>query len=380
MAEKIRLGLVFGGRSGEHEVSLMSARSVLKVINKEKYEVTLIGITPEGKWIAGGDPMKALTGRTLTDVSEATLLGPAAGHRALMQVEEAEETPDSRAVVRLSSIAELDVVFPVLHGTFGEDGTVQGLLELANIPYVGAGVLGSALGMDKGVFKDVMRAHQIPVLDYFVALRREIEHEVEDVVKRAEVMSGYPIFTKPANLGSSVGITKCRDRAGLREGLREAARYDRRVLVERGLENAREIEVSVLGNDYPIASVPGEVVPKDEFYTYEAKYIRDDSELLIPAPVSSRLADEARRYAMAAFKAIDCAGMFRCDLLLNRDTGELYLNEVNTIPGFTRISMYPKLWEASGIPYPELIDRLIELALERQAEKDQTVRSYEVKG
>ena len=371
--KKIRVGLIFGGRSGEHEVSLMSARSVLKAIDREKYEVTLIGITPQGKWVAGGDPLKALTGRTMDDVSEATLLGPAPGHRALMKM---SEDPQHRGV-QLSEIAELDVVLPLLHGTFGEDGTVQGLLELLDLPYVGAGVLGSSLGMDKGLFKDVMRANNIPVVDSFVALRREIEQDLEDVLIRAEGMSNYPIFTKPANLGSSVGITKAHDLSELAQGLHEAARYDRRVLVERGLDRGREIEVSVLGNDAPIASVVGEVVPGDEFYTYAAKYIRDDSKLLIPAPISPELAEEAQRLAVAAFRAIDCAGMARCDFLLERETGFLYLSEINTIPGFTQISMYPKLWEASGISYTELLDRLIGLALERQADKDQTVRSYE---
>ncbi len=372
-AEKLRVGVIFGGRSGEHEVSLMSARSVLDAIDREKYEVTLIGITPQGRWIAGGDPLQALTGRTMDDVSEAILLGPAPGHRALMKI---SENPEDRAV-QLSTIVELDVVFPLLHGTFGEDGTVQGLLELLDLSYVGAGVLGSSLGMDKGVFKDVMRANEIPVVDSFIALRREIEQDLPAVLRRAEDMSSYPIFTKPANLGSSVGITKCHDRSELVQGLREAARYDRRVLVERGLDRAREIEVSVLGNDDPIASVPGEVVPGDEFYSYEAKYIRDDSQLLIPAPISAELTREARRLAVAAFKAIDCAGMARCDFLLERESGELYLSEINTIPGFTPISMYPRLWEASGIPYTGLIDRLIELALERQTDKDRTVRSYE---
>ncbi len=374
-AKKIRLGLIFGGRSGEHEVSLMSARSVLKAIDKDKYEVTLIGITPEGKWIAGGDPLRALTGKTLDQVSQATLLGTAPDQRALLRVQ-----PDpARHVVQLSAMTELDVIFPLLHGTFGEDGTVQGLLELADIPYVGAGVLGSALGMDMGVFKDVMRANRIPVLDSMIVLRREIEADPADVLIRAQIMCDFPIFTKPANLGSSVGVSKCHDETELQAGLQEAARYDRRVLVERGLERPREIEVSVLGNDEPLASVPGEVVPKDEFYSYEAKYIRGDSDLLIPAPISAELTEDVRRHAVAAFRALDCAGMARCDFLLDRESGDLYLNEINTIPGFTQISMYPRLWQASGLPYPELIDRLVELALERQAEKDRTVRTYEVK-
>lgn len=374
MTRKIRLGLILGGRSGEHDVSLMSARSVLKAIDPQKYEVTLIGITREGKWIAGGDPLEALSGQALDEVSEAALLGDP-GHRALMQIRGEPGLPSAR----LSSITELDVVFPLLHGTFGEDGTVQGLLELANLPYVGAGVLSSALGMDKGVFKDLMRAHQVPVVEWLVALRRDIEHRIDRVLEQAEALCAYPIFTKPANLGSSVGVSKCRDREQLAAGLRLAAEYDRRVLVERGIHPARELEVSVLGNDDPLASVVGEVIPVGEFYSYEAKYIDEGSELLIPAPIAPEAAEAVQRHALTAFRAMDGAGMARVDFLMDRDSGELFLNEINTIPGFTQISMYPKLWEASGIAYPALIDRLVTLALERQSEKDRTKRSYEAK-
>lgn len=370
MTRKIRLGLILGGRSGEHDVSLMSARSVLKAIDPQKYEVTLIGITREGKWIAGGDPLEALSGQALDEVSEAALLGDP-GHRALMQIRGEPGLPSAR----LSSITELDVVFPLLHGTFGEDGTVQGLLELANLPYVGAGVLSSALGMDKGVFKDLMRAHGVPVVDWVVALRRDIEAGLDEAVARSEALGPYPLYTKPANLGSSVGINKCHDRDELIAGLREAAEYDRRVLVEVGIDRARELEVSVLGNDDPVASVVGEVVPSDEFYSYEAKYVDAGSRLLIPAPIASETARDIQRHALTAFRAIDCSGMARVDFLLDKDSGGLYLSEVNTIPGFTKISMYPKLWEASGLPYGQLIDRLVALALERQAEKDRTKRS-----
>ncbi|MBI3361851.1 MAG: D-alanine--D-alanine ligase [Chloroflexi bacterium] len=373
MVKKIKVGLIFGGRSGEHEVSLMSARSVMKAIDQEKYDVIPIGITKEGKWIAGGDPMKALTGKTMNDVSEATLLSDP-GHRALMQVRPAG--PGDTAVT-LSSITEVDVMFPVLHGTFGEDGTVQGLLELANIPYVGAGVVGSAVGMDKAVFKDVMRANGIPVPEHVLLTRAEIERDPGGAARKVEAALRFPIFCKPANLGSSVGVTKAHDRAELIAGLREAARWDRRVLAERGI-NAREIEVSVLGNDAPIASVPGEVISSREFYDYSAKYLDESSELIIPANLPEATAAEARRMAVGAFKAIDGAGMARVDFLLDKDSGQLYVSEINTIPGFTQISMYPKLWEASGISYTELIDRLIELALERQADKDNTLRSYEV--
>lgn len=372
MARKIRVGLIFGGRSGEHEVSLMSARSVMKAINKDKYDVTLIGITKSGKWIAGDDPMKALEAG-LADVPGVALLGEPQ-HHALMQV---SEQPGSRAVT-LSSIAELDVIFPLLHGTFGEDGTVQGLLELADLPYVGAGVAGSAVGMDKALFKAVMAAANIPTPKFVLALRGEIEQNANSVVKRAEAQFGYPMFTKPANLGSSVGVVKAHNRGELPEALRESARWDRRVLVEQGV-NAREIEVSVLGNDDPIASVPGEVIPDREFYDYAAKYLDSHSELLIPAPLDEATTKRAQEIAVATFKAIDAAGMARVDFLLDRESGELYVSEINTIPGFTQISMYPKLWEASGISYGELIDRLIELALERQADRDQTERTFEVK-
>ncbi|MBI3242682.1 MAG: D-alanine--D-alanine ligase [Chloroflexi bacterium] len=372
MARKIRVGLIFGGRSGEHEVSLMSARSVMKAINKDKYDVTLIGITRSGKWIAGDDPMKALEAGA-ADAPHATLLGEPQS-RALLQVSES-----GGKAVALSSIAELDVVFPLLHGTFGEDGTVQGLLELANLPYVGAGVAGSAVGMDKALFKAVMAAAHIPTPKFVLALRSEIEGNVDNVVARAEAQFGYPIFTKPANLGSSVGVVKAHNRSELPYALRESARWDRRVLVEEGI-NAREIEVSVLGNDEPIASLPGEVIPDREFYDYAAKYLDSDSELIIPAPLDEATTKRAQEIAVATFKAIDAAGMARVDFLLDHESGELYVNEINTIPGFTQISMYPKLWEASGLSYSALIDRLIELALERQADKDRTERTFEVKG
>ena len=373
MTRKIRMGLIFGGRSGEYEVSLMSARSVLKAINKDKYEVTLIGITKEGRWIGGENPMKALEQGEAATAPATALLGEPQ-FRALMQV---SEQPGGQAVT-LSSVTELDVIFPLLHGTFGEDGTVQGLLELANIPYVGAGVVGSAVGMEKGIFKSLMQAAGVPVPKWIVALRSEIERDSQAVIARAEAISQYPLFTKPANLGSSVGVVKVHDRDEFEAALKESARWDRRVLVEQGI-NAREIEVSVLGNDDPIASVPGEVIPGREFYDYEAKYLDDSSRLLIPAPLDAKTTRRAQELAVAAFKAIDAAGMARVDFLLDKENGELYVSEINTIPGFTQISMYPKLWEASGMSYSELIDRLIELALERQADKDRTERNYEVK-
>jgi len=373
--KKIRLGLIFGGRSAEHEVSLMSARSVLQAINKDKYDVTLIGISKAGKWIAGHDPLKALAAGDMAEMSEAALLGEP-GKRELLVLDHGGKS--GQRAVQLSSIAELDVIFPLLHGPYGEDGTMQGLLELADLPYVGAGVLGSALAMDKGVCKEVLRANGIPVVDWLMALRAEIERDPEAVARQAEAKFAYPIFTKPANLGSSVGVVKAHNQAELMAGLKESARYDRRVLVERGL-NPREIEVSVLGNDDPLASVPGEIIPRREFYDYQAKYFDENSELVIPARIPTQTAELARAYAVRAFKAIDGAGLARVDFLLDKDSGELYLNEINTIPGFTQISMYPKLWEASGLSYSALIDRLVELALERQAEKDRTVKQYEEK-
>ncbi len=346
----------------------MSARSVLKAINREKYEVTLIGISKEGKWIAGHDPMKALLAGDLSEMSEAALLGEP-GKRELLVL---NEQPQTHAL-QLASITALDVIFPLLHGPYGEDGTVQGLLELADLPYVGAGVLASSLAMDKGVCKEVLRANGLPVVDWQMARRSEIERGAEAVAQKAEAAFPYPIFTKPANLGSSVGVVKAHDRAELVSALHESARYDRRILIERGI-NAREIEVSVLGNDEPLASIAGEVVPSREFYSYEAKYVDDASDLLIPAPIPAETMAQARDYAVRAFRAIDGAGLARVDFLLDKDSGELFVNEINTIPGFTSISMYPKLWEASGLSYSALIDRLIELALERQTEKDQTVK------
>lgn len=366
--KRIRVGVIFGGRSGEHEVSLRSARSVMDAIDKEKYDVLPIGITKEGRWITGGDPMRALTDGTAA--TPAALIG-APGDPTLKAIE-----PAGQHSASMTSVATLDVVFPVLHGPFGEDGTVQGLLELADIPYVGAGVLGSALGMDKVAFKAVMRAHNLPVLPYLPVLRAAWEADREAVLDQAEAHLRYPMFVKPANLGSSVGISKARTREQLAAALDDAARYDRRLLIEQGIE-AREIEVSVLGNDDPIASVPGEVVPGDEFYSYKDKYIDDKAQLLIPAPLDEATAALARDLAVRAFRAVDCAGLARCDFLLDKHTGELWLNEINTIPGFTSISMYPKLWEASGIPYPELIDRLIQLALARHAEKARNKTTYE---
>jgi D-alanine-D-alanine ligase len=373
MARKIRIGVVLGGRSGEHEVSLASARSVMDAIDEEKYEIVPIGITKEGRWIASGDPIKALEVGDADASRPAALLGDPS-RRGLMRLEETEHA------IEATRLAELDVVFPVLHGPYGEDGTVQGLLELAGLPYVGAGVVGSVLGMDKAIFKDVMRAHDLPIVEYLVLKRKRWDADPDSVIDQVEEKFDYPVFTKPANLGSSVGISKCGDRTELACGLVEAARYDRKLIVEVAVPAAREIEVSVLGNDDPIASVPGEVIPSREFYSYEAKYVDDGdraSDLIIPAPVSPEMTERIRDLALRVYRAIDCAGMARVDFLLSGETGELYVNEVNTIPGFTAISMYPKLWEASGISYSELIDRLIDLALERYHDKERSETSYQ---
>jgi D-alanine-D-alanine ligase len=370
MDKKLRIAVLFGGRSGEHEVSLMSARSVLSALVPEKYEITQIGITKDGVWMSGENILDAMCKGKMDDENlKQVVIIPDQYHNRIWEFQTDE------SAWNLQPIVNVDVVFPVLHGTFGEDGTLQGLLELADLAYVGAGVTGSSVAMDKGIFKAVMRAIGIPTVDSIIVLRSEVEKNVEDVIRKAEAVGPYPLFVKPANLGSSVGITKCNSMADLSEGLMEAAAYDRRVLVERGV-NAREIEVSVLGNDSPQASVPGEVLPSREFYSYESKYEDGTSSLLIPAPLSAETADKIREMAVTAFKAIDCAGMARVDFFVEKGSGEVYLNELNTIPGFTSISMYPKLWEASGIPYTKLVDRLVELALERKADRDHTERRF----
>jgi D-alanine-D-alanine ligase len=362
-SRKLGVAVLFGGQSGEHEVSLVSARSIMQAMDKSKYEIYPIGIDKAGHWLTSGDPMALLSSGSASPSQDTLAL-----------------TDNNRELVPGISRARfpnVDVVFPVLHGTFGEDGTVQGLLELANLPYVGAGVLGSSLGLDKLAMKDVLSARGLPVVEYLAVLARRWRQDPDGVIEDVEARFAYPVFCKPANLGSSVGISKAHDRQELRQGLDLAARFDRKLLVERGV-NAREIECSVLGNDEPIASVPGEVVPCNEFYDYRAKYIDDTSELLIPAPISDEIAQRVRELAVRTFQALDGAGLARVDFFLCRDSGEIYVNELNTMPGFTSISMYPKLWEASGIPYPELIDRLIELALERHREKQALERSYDM--
>ena len=368
---KIRVAVLFGGRSGEHEVSLASAASVMQAMDKAKYDIYPVGISPSGRWLTTGDPMRLLESGEIEPLASAPKQATATGRELTIASERMSLVPGTRE----TGFPEVDVVFPVLHGPYGEDGTIQGLLQLADIPYVGAGVLGSALGMDKVAMKAVFRAHGLPVVDHMAFLARDWRARPEELVARVEQQLGYPCFVKPANLGSSVGITKAHDRQELEQGLELAAEYDRRLLVEKGV-NAREIEVSVLGNDEPEASVPGEIVPCNEFYDYAAKYLDGESELLIPAPISPEQTREAQELAVRAHKAVDCAGMARVDFLLCRDSDRLYLNELNTIPGFTSISMYPKLWEASGLPYPQLIDRLIELALERHEERGRLRTRY----
>jgi len=364
---RLRVAVLYGGRSGEHEVSLASARSVIAAMDPNRYEIYPVGISKEGRWLPSerylgdGDPVRMIAGEASARSSSDTTLAPRADQLAR----------------QLSRFPRVDVVFPVLHGTFGEDGTVQGLFELADLPYVGAGVLGSAVGMDKAVMKDVLSAHGLPVVESTTVLASRWATTPEAVIEEIEQRFAYPLFVKPCNLGSSVGVSKARDRRDLKAALDTAARYDRRLLIERAV-NAREIECSVLGNDEPEASLPGEVVPSNEFYDYRAKYVDGDSQLVIPAPLDEATTERVRRLAVEAFRAIDGSGLARVDFFLCRDSGQLYVNELNTMPGFTNISMYPKLWEATGLTYSELVDRLIELALERHRQKQSLERSFDI--
>ncbi|MGD8821531.1 MAG: D-alanine--D-alanine ligase family protein [Anaerolineales bacterium] len=366
MTDKTTLGLLFGGRSGEHEVSLMSARSVMDALDTDHYQVLQIGITKEGHWRSGPDLLQAFTEGDYQAGDRVTIL-PEPGSDGLFLW--SADQP-------LALVSKLDVVFPVLHGTFGEDGTVQGLLELADVAYVGAGVLASSVAMDKGLFKRVMQAHYIPVLPWTVLQGALIDDDIQEVIRLAEAVGAYPLFVKPANMGSSVGVSKAANRSDLMEGLLEARQFDRRIVVEQGIE-AREIEVSVIGNEDPQASIPGEVVPGADFYSYQAKYIDDTSDLLIPAPLDPETTEEIRRLAVQAYAAIDGAGFARVDFLLEKSTNKIYMNEINTIPGFTKISMFPKLWEASGLDYRSLVQALIDYAVARQAQKTKLSRSYE---
>ncbi|MGI5836258.1 MAG: D-alanine--D-alanine ligase [Chloroflexota bacterium] len=365
---KIKVGVLFGGRSGEHEVSLASATSIIKNLDRSKYEVIPIGITKEGRWLLEGNPLQALQSGLTNNSLEPVLLTSANTSSAPLAVASSPPRSNNRLTV--------DVVFPVLHGPYGEDGTVQGLLEMAGVPYVGAGVLASSVGMDKAIMKVLFKERGLPIVKHVVVARKDWENEPEVSMDFVEKSLGYPCFVKPANLGSSVGISKASNRSSLSRAIAEAAKYDRKIVVEEGIQ-CREIECSVLGNDDPIASVPGEIIPCNEFYDYRAKYLDEGSELLIPAPIPSETAEEIRHLAVEAFRAIDCSGMARVDFFLEKQSSKVYLNEVNTIPGFTKISMYPKLWEASGLPYPQLIDRLIELALERHADRMRCATSYQ---
>jgi D-alanine-D-alanine ligase len=365
MTKKLSLLLIFGGRSGEHAVSLMSARSVINAIDPEKYEVHQIGINYDGQWLTGTDVLGHFEKDNKDYLSPATGLNE--GGRVHLY---------SRKGLKLVKVAPIDVVFPVLHGTFGEDGTIQGLFAIQDLAFVGGGVLASAACMDKAFTKTMASAAGLPVLPFQVFERVDLLNDINAVVEAAEKIANYPLFVKPANLGSSVGITKVHDRKELKPALLKAAKYDRRILVERGVD-AREIEISVLGNEIAKVSVPGEIIPDDEFYSYTDKYYHGEPEACIPAPLSEEETARVKQYAITAFKALDCAGMGRVDFFIDKADNQLYFNEINTIPGFTKISMYPKLWQASGLPYSELIDRLITLALERKQENDKTIRKFE---
>ena len=360
---RVRVAVLFGGQSGEHDVSLRSAQTIIGALNPTKYDVVPVGITREGRWLTGDDPMRSLTAASplfAVGSGETPVEGqsaPAEGGGAL---------PTAAVPALLSS--DVDVVIPVLHGPMGEDGTVQGMLELAGVPYVGAGVLGSAVAMDKAIAKTILAQAGLPQGPWLTILRKDWRATPDLVGEWIGAKLGFPCFTKPANMGSSVGITKVHDPSELATGMNAAARFDRKIIVERAVD-ARELEVAVLGNDEPIASVAGEVVPSKEFYDYEAKYVDDRSELVIPADLEGKTLVHLQELAIDAFRALDLAGMARVDFFLERQTDHIYVNEINTIPGFTSISMYPLLWAATGIPLPELVDRLVALALERHADR-----------
>ncbi|MBI3476763.1 MAG: D-alanine--D-alanine ligase [Acidobacteria bacterium] len=387
---KLRVGILFGGRSGEHEVSLLSAASVLKAIDKTKYNVVPIGITKDGRWLTSenaerllqgkpleesrplraGDP-DATPGAALLAQGEAVIVPPEPVHRGGgMEPFRIEASALRRTTDRAINV---DVIFPVLHGTFGEDGTIQGLLELADLAYVGAGVLGSSAGMDKDVMKSLFRAAGLPIVKHVTVLRSQWESEPKKVQKLVESKLKYPVFVKPANLGSSVGISKAHDRKELGPAIEEAAKFDRKIVIEEGVggknRKAREIECSVLGNDDPKASIAGEIVPCKEFYDYNAKYLDEGSELVIPAELTKSEMKNLQSLAVASFQAVDCSGLARVDFLMDPKSRKIFVNEINTMPGFTSISMYPKLWAASGLSYPDLISRLIQLGIERHEDK-----------
>ena len=389
--KKIRVGILFGGRSGEHEVSLLSAASVFNAIDKNKYEVVPIGITKEGRWVTAADAERLLQGKfeegkhlragdpeatpgaAVLAKGEAVVVPPEPQRHGAMSPFETDASSHVLTRRAADRAIDVDVIFPVLHGTFGEDGTIQGLLELADMAYVGAGVLGSAAGMDKDIMKALFRASGLPIVKHVTVLRGDWEANRKKVQKLVESKLKYPVFVKPANLGSSVGISKAHDGKELGPAIEEAAKFDRKIVIEQGVgggkQKAREIECSVLGNDKPEASLPGEIVPSTEFYDYNAKYLDEGSQLIIPAKLSKAETKEVQRLAVGAFKAVDCSGLARVDFLMEPKSRKIYLNEINTMPGFTAISMYPKLWAASGVSYSDLIGRLIQLGLERHEEK-----------
>src|ERR1700692_632955 len=388
--EKVRVGILFGGRRGGNEVSLLSAASVLNAIDKDKYDVVPIGITKDGRWLTAEHAENLLQGKLMLEPRHLRAGDPdTTSSAAVLSRGEAVVVPpeptrrqsglmpfqsDAAMFRRASDRAiNVDVIFPVLHGTFGEDGTIQGLLELADIPYVGAGVLGSAAGMDKDIMKSLFRAAGLPIVRHVTVLRSEWESAPKKVQKLVESKLKYPVFVKPANLGSSVGISKAHDREELGPAIAEAAKFDRKIVIEEGVggknRKAREIECSVLGNDDPKASVAGEIVPCKEFYDYNAKYLDEGSELIIPAKLTKTETKRVQELAVRSFKAVDCSGLARVDFLMDPQTRKIFLNEINTMPGFTAISMYPKLWAASGLEYADLIDRLIQLGIERHADK-----------
>jgi D-alanine-D-alanine ligase len=364
MKRKLRIGIIFGGRSGEHEVSLASASSVVRALDPDKYDVVPIGITSEGRWVSSPDALGNLIDRKLDRETERVLL-PVPQHQGLVDADG-----------NLRDTLRLDVIFPLVHGTFGEDGTLQGLLELADIPYVGAGVLASAVGLDKVVQKQLFGHAGLPVSRYGWCTASEWKRKPAAVVRRMEKALRYPVFVKPANTGSSVGISKVHTRKELRDAIAIAAAYDRKIIVEQGIRNAREVECSILGNDEPLASVLGEITPSNEFYDYNAKYVDGKTTTTIPANLPGDVTKRVKRLAVQAFLALDCSGMARVDFFVTRKSHRIVVNELNTLPGFTSISMYPKLWAKSGLAYPELLDRLIELAFERHREKNVLKRSF----
>jgi len=384
--KKLRVGILFGGRSGEHEISLLSAASVLQALDKDKYEVVPIGITKEGRWVSQAHAERLLKGEQLPQDGARHLRAgdpeatPGAAVLAKGESVIVPPIPNSDSLVPFESQRQgteqginVDIIFPVLHGTFGEDGTIQGLLELADIPYVGAGVLGSAAGMDKDIMKSLFAAAGLPIVKHITFLRNQWEKDPKQIVRKIEKKLKYPLFVKPANLGSSVGISKAHNRKELGPAIETATAYDRKIVVEQGVGGkkgkARELECSVLGNDEPRASIAGEIVPSAEFYDYSAKYLEEGSQLVIPAKITRKQMKHLQEMAVAAFQAVDCSGLARVDFLMDPKSGKIYLNEINTMPGFTSISMYPKLWAASGIQYTELINRLVQLGLERYQEK-----------